>query len=58
MNTLVLFFQRFAAKSEAILIVPIITGSPAGLSRVNGVRRSSAETWNFNPSSKAQFYIN
>jgi len=36
----------------------IITGSPAGLSRVNGVRRSNAETWNFNPSPKAQFYIN
>jgi len=35
-----------------------ITGSPEGLSRVNGVRRSSAETWNFNPSPKAQFYIN
>jgi len=35
-----------------------ITGSPAGLSRVNGVRRSSAETWNLNPSLKAQFFIN
>jgi len=35
-----------------------ITSSPAGLSRVNGVRRSSAKTWNFNPSVKALFYIN
>jgi len=35
-----------------------ITGSPAGLSRVNGVRRSSAETRNFSHFPKAQFYIN
>jgi len=40
------------------IIAVIITGSPARLSRVNGVRRSSAETWNFNPSPIAQFYIN
>jgi len=33
-----------------------ITGSPAGLSRVNGVRRSSAETWDFNPSPKVQLF--
>jgi len=32
--------------------------SQAGLSRVNGVRRSSAKTWNFKPSPKTQFYIN
>jgi len=37
------------------LLLLLITGSPAGLSRVNGVRRSSAKTWNFNPSPKAQF---
>jgi len=30
--------------------VELITGSPAGLSRVNGFRRSSVQTWNFNPS--------
>jgi len=35
-----------------------ITGSLAGLSRVDGVRRSSAETRNFNPSPKAPFSIN
>jgi len=29
-----------------------------GLSRVNGVRRSSAKTWNFNPSPKSQLYFN
>jgi len=39
-------------------IFPAIKGSPAWLSRVNGVRRSSAAAWNFNPSPKAQFYIN
>jgi len=33
-------------------------GSTAGLSRFHGVRRSSVETWNFNPSPKAQFCIN
>jgi len=32
--------------------------SPAGLSRGNGVRRSSAKTGNFNPSPKAKFHIN
>jgi len=36
----------------------ILQISQAGLSRVNGVRRSSAETWNFNHLPKAQFYIN
>jgi len=35
-----------------------ISGSPAGLSRVNGVRRSSAKTRNFNPSPKSQFDFN
>jgi len=36
-----------------------VTGSPAArLSRVNGVRRSSAKTWNFNPLPKSQFDIN
>jgi len=35
-----------------------ITGSPAELSRVNGVRLSSAKAWNFNPSPKSQFYFN
>jgi len=33
-----------------------IIGSPAWLSRVNGVRHSSAKTWNFNPSPKTQFW--
>jgi len=32
--------------------------SQAGLSRVNGVRPSSAKTWNVDPSPKSQFYIN
>jgi len=35
-----------------------ITGSPAGLSRVNGVHLSCAKTWNVNPSPKSQFYFN
>jgi len=39
-----------------ILIIQFYnTGSPAGLRCVNGVRRSSARTWNFNPSPKSQF---
>jgi len=42
----------------ALLNYSRITGSPAGLSRVNGVRCSSAKTWNFNTSPKTQFYIN
>jgi len=51
--------QTFTTKIYSVLrlIVRSITCSPAGLSRVNGVRHSSAETWNFNPSPKAQFYI-
>jgi len=40
------------------LMCYFITGSMAGFSRVNGFRRSSAKTWNFNPSPKSQFYIN
>jgi len=33
----------------------LITGSSAGLSRVNSVRRSSAKTWNFYPSPSHNF---
>jgi len=39
-------------------LIEKITGSPAGLSHVNGVRRSSAKTWDFNPSPKSSFYFN
>jgi len=36
----------------------VITGSPAGLSRVNGDRRSSAITWNFSHLPKPHLWIN
>jgi len=44
--------------NNALRKLQAVTGSPAGLSRVNGVCRSSAKTWNSNPSPKSQFYIN
>jgi len=50
--------RDYARTSVVTISIPNITGSPAGLSRVNGVRRSSAETRNFNRSPKAQFNIN
>jgi len=39
------------------VIIMFITGCSAGLSHVNGVCRSSAKTWNFNPSPKSHIYI-
>jgi len=54
---LLIAFFRYVILTK-LMASRIITGSPAGFSRVNGVRLSSAETWNFNPSPKEQFYFN
>jgi len=48
----------FSAHPSRSIYSLSITGNPAGLSHVNGVRHSSAKTWNFNPSPKSQFYFN
>jgi len=37
-------------RSVSTIYSVLITGSPAGLSRVDGVRRSNAKTQNFYPS--------
>jgi len=54
-----LLCKSYSIRSGFIVLLDFdITGSPAVHSRVNGVRRSSAETWNFNPSPKSQCNIN
>jgi len=55
--------QVFIAYGWSYTVLPLSATYRSGLCwnsifRVNGVRRSSAKTWNVNPSPKSQFYFN